>query len=260
MFPLYSKTLKKHLPAPPLPQFIEITGGYNARRQCDYGDAKQGGEHAYEAADVGNGAHVAIADGGERYGCPIQGIEKGMERMLMGIWIYVRLDIEQYECRYKDVNQCQYQNGGQHLTLLVEYGQEQAHLARYAKYLQHPCQPQQAHEAEQLEGWVEQRNGRQDGQQVYDCHKRKRIGKERRLAIVAPNVSRSPPQQVVDDEHERRAEFRVPKRPVRLHEHKRQEAYENGKNHKPVVSRAYPVGMRLSVNNVCYLLSIHIAK
>ena len=156
---------------PPSPQFIEITGGYNAGRQCDYGDAKQGRE-----------------------------------------------------------------------------------------YLQHPCQPQQAHEAEKLEGRIEQRNGRQDGQQVYDCHKRKRIGKERRLAIVVPNVSRTPPQHVVDDEHERRAEFRVPKRLVRLHEHKRQEAYENGKNHKPVVSRAYPVGMRLSVNNVCYLLSIHITK
>lgn len=69
-----------------------------------------------------------------------------------------------------------------------------------------------------------------------------------------------PPQQVVDDEHERRAEFRVPKCLVRLHEHERQEAYENGKYYKPVVSRAYPFGMRLSVNNVCYLLSIHIAK
>ena len=207
---------------PLLPQLIEITGGYNTGRQCDYGDAKQRGEHAYEAADVGNGTHVAIANGGERYGCPIQGIEKGMERMLMGVWIYVRLDIEQYECRYKDVNQCQYQNGGQHLTLLVEYGQEQAHLARYSKYLQHPCQPQQTHEAEQLEGWVEQRNGRQDGQQVYDCHNRKRIGKERRLAIVVPNVSRTPPQQVVDDEHERRAQLRVPEHLVRFHKHKRQ--------------------------------------
>ena len=40
---------------PPLPQLIEITGGYNAGRQRDYGDAKQRGEHAYEAADVGNG-------------------------------------------------------------------------------------------------------------------------------------------------------------------------------------------------------------
>ena len=28
---------------PPLPQFIEITGGYNAGRQRDYGDAKQRG-------------------------------------------------------------------------------------------------------------------------------------------------------------------------------------------------------------------------
>mgnify|MGYP000970920796 CR=1 FL=1 len=64
----------------------------------------------------------------------------------------------------------------------------------------------------------------------------------------------------MDDEHERRADLRVPKRLVRLHEHKWQKAYEKGKNHKPVVSRAYPVGMRLSVNDVCYLLSIHIAK
>ena len=93
-----------------------------------------------------------------------------------------------------------------------------------------------------------------------DCHERKRIGKERRLAVVVPNVSRTPPQQVVDDEHERRAQLRVPEHLVRLHKHKRQEAYENGKYHEPVVSRAYPVGMRLSVNNVCNLLSIHSAK
>ena len=89
---------------------------------------------------------------------------------------------------------------------------------------------------------------------------RKRIGKKRRLAIVVPHVSRTPPQQVAMMNTSGRAEFREPKRLVRLHKHKRQEAYENGKYHEPVVSRAYPVGRRLSVNKVCNLLSVHIAK
>ena len=126
---------------PPLPQLIKITGSYHARRQCNYGDAKQRGEHAYEAAHVGNGAHVAIAHRSERHGCPIQGIEKGMEGLLTGIRIHVRLNIEQYECRREDVKQSQHQDRGQHLTLLVEYGQEQPHLTRYSKHLQHPHQP-----------------------------------------------------------------------------------------------------------------------
>lgn len=116
------------------------------------------------------------------------------------------------------------------------------------------------HEAEQLERRVEQRNSRQDGQQVYDSHDGKRIGKECYLAIVVSYVSRPPPQHVVDDEHEHRAQFYVPKRLVRLHEHKGKKAYENDKCHEPVVSCAYPIGMRLSVDNVCYLLSIHIAE
>ena len=133
--------LPKYLPAPPLSQLIKITGGYHARRQRDYGDAKQRREHTYEATDVGNGAHVAIAYRSERHGCPIQGIEKGMEGLLTGIRIYVRLDIEQYERRREDVKQCQHQDGGQHLTLLAKYGQEQPHLTRYSKHLQHPHQP-----------------------------------------------------------------------------------------------------------------------
>ena len=95
---------------PPLPQLIKITGSYHARRQCNYGDAKQRGEHAYEAAHVGNGAHVAIAHRSERHGCPIQGIEKGMEGLLTGIRIHVRLNIEQYECRREDVKQSQHQD------------------------------------------------------------------------------------------------------------------------------------------------------
>ena len=95
---------------PPLPQLIKITGSYHARRQRDYGDAKQRGEHAYEAAHVGNGAHIAIAHRSERHGCPIQGIEKGMEGLLTGIRIHVRLNIEQYECRREDVKQSQHQD------------------------------------------------------------------------------------------------------------------------------------------------------
>ena len=100
--------LPKYLPTPPLSQLIKITGGYHAGRQCNYSDAKQRREHTYEATDVGNGAHISIANCGKRYGGPIQSIEKGTKCLLTGIWIYVWFDIEQYKCRNKDVQQSQH--------------------------------------------------------------------------------------------------------------------------------------------------------
>ena len=134
------------------------------------------------------------------------------------------------------------------------------HLAWYSKHLQDSCQPQQAYEAEELECRIKQRYGRQDRQQVNDCHKRKRIGEKRYLAVVASDISCTPAKQVINDEHKRRSHFRKPKHFMRLHEHQREKAYENGQNHKPVISRTHPIGMWLPVYYVCNLLSIHITK
>ena len=114
---------------PPLSQFIEITGGYNAGRQCDYGGAKQRGEHTNETTDIGDRAHIAITYRGKCHGCPIQGIKERTEGRLTCIWVYVGFDIEQYECRHEDIEQSQYQDRRQDLTLLVEYGHKQTHLA-----------------------------------------------------------------------------------------------------------------------------------
>lgn len=106
------------MPAPPLSQFIEITGSHNAGRQCDYGGAKQGGEHTYETTNIGDRAHIAITYRGKCHGCPIQSIKERAEGRLTCIWVYVGLDIEQYECRHEDIEQSQDQDRRQDLTPL----------------------------------------------------------------------------------------------------------------------------------------------
>ena len=112
-----------------LSQLIKISGSDDTRGQSDNGYTEQRRKHTNETTNVGDRAHIAITYRGKCHGCPIQGIKERTEGRLTCIWVYVGFDIEQYECRHEDIEQSQYQDRRQDLTLLIENGHKQPHLA-----------------------------------------------------------------------------------------------------------------------------------
>ena len=103
-----------------LSQLIKITGGDNTRGQSNNSYTEQRRKHTYETTDIGDRAHIAITYRGKYHGCPIQGIKERTEGRLTCIWVYVGFDIEQYECRHKDIEQGQNQDRRQDLTFLFK--------------------------------------------------------------------------------------------------------------------------------------------
>lgn len=234
-------------------QFFEITGGDYARWQGDDRDAEQRRKHGYDTADVGYGAQVAVTDGGQGDGRPIEGVEKGTESLFSRCRVDMRLGVEHDQGCQKDIEQRQHQHRQKDLALLVENPHEHFDPVRIAQHLQNTYDSQQAGQTQQFESAVEQVQSGEDRQQIDDSHRSERVDQIRCPAFFQLDRRSVPSGRVVDDESCYRDDFRDPENGIGARKHQRNNADKDAGKHPNIINAARSVMFCVLVDNGVYL-------
>ena len=88
------------------------------------------------------------------------------------------------------------------MTLFAQHLDQDLHVLRIADELKDTQDLKQTRDTEELEGFVDHHDRRQDGQQIDDGKSRERIGNKRHPfgAIRQTIIGGHPTQQIIDDE------------------------------------------------------------
>lgn len=84
-------------------ELLDVGGGDYAGGKGYDCYSEEAADHAYESAHVGYGGDVAVADGGQGYGGPVEGVKEVREGFLAGFGVDVGLGVEHYQGRYEYV-------------------------------------------------------------------------------------------------------------------------------------------------------------
>lgn len=236
-------------------QFIQVRSRDNPRRQRDNGHAEQSRKHTDYPSQVIRRINIAVSYRRQGRRGPIQRIEIGIE---MGTPL---ARIEHDKRGNNDVEHGNHQHRQQHLAFVPQDAKQNLELLGVTKEFEHPYDLQQPRYAENLVPVRQQIDTGQNGQQVYDPHRRDRIEQERHppMRVSPPQVGRHPMGDVVENKDDDGEEVEIVEDRILLPKEQRQQTKANANGHEYVVSVTEPAVPLALFYDLVYPVAKHIS-
>ena len=216
---------------------LHESGGENTGRQCDDGDADEGGGHGDQLSNGGRRGNITVADRGHCDGRPVQCGEKVGEQR--------GLHIVHDDGGHKDGGGGKRAHCGQRFALGSENVEKHTHAFGIAHEFENADDLDGAHQtqiAETMQTRMQQKQGWNDRNQVNQCQRCKRIdGKRPFFQLWQFEIRSQQTKNVIDQKDKGHSPVQIRKYDVRAAEHHRNQTGHNADTHDGVIDSARDV-------------------